>query len=327
MSYTLSLTPSDVTVGERTQLVYRFETEQPFPLKDVTLTEKDEIIIKANEAGGYSISSIQFESNGSDCAMAIDFIPWKAGELVFVPFDFSSIIVDDLVDETAINENDGDQSENYIIQVPPVMIRSVTEETGISALQPPSPPLVIPGTTYTVYLAVFVCALFVMLCTFVLLKFRQIRELCRNIWANTKRRHNVHKFIRLLKSFVNAKGSFSDDVYSAERISKQIRIYLEGRFALPFETAVTGEIISVAEGAFKECCMESLATVQKVLVRCDELRFSGDDQQKVFAKDERNALAAQLKASVLHFEKFHEIESDINVNIENDVVAADEESD
>ena len=33
MSYTLSLTPSDVTVGERAQLVYRFETESPLPLQ------------------------------------------------------------------------------------------------------------------------------------------------------------------------------------------------------------------------------------------------------------------------------------------------------
>ena len=79
MSYTLSLTPSDVTVGERTQLVYRFETESPLPLEKISLKENDELIVKANGGGLYSIYSLQFESDGSDCAMIVDFIPWKAG--------------------------------------------------------------------------------------------------------------------------------------------------------------------------------------------------------------------------------------------------------
>ena len=93
MSYTLSLTPSDVTVGERTQLVYRFETESPLPLEKISLKENDELIVTANGGGFYSIYSLQFESDGSDCAMIVDFIPWKAGELVFQPFDFSSFVI------------------------------------------------------------------------------------------------------------------------------------------------------------------------------------------------------------------------------------------
>lgn len=305
MKYTLSLTPSDVTVGERTQLVYRFETEKPFPLKNFSLNEKDEIVIEANETGLYSIFSIQLESDGSDCVMVIDFIPWKAGELAFLPFDFSSIIIS----KSNLNENDKDQEETYIIQVPPFMIRSVTEETGISVLQPPSPPLVIPGTTYTIYIAVILCLLFLMLCTFVLFRFKQIRALCRNIWINTKRRHNTRKFIRLLRAFVNEKGDFKDDVFSAEKISKELRIYMERRFNLEFESAVTSEIMNIAEGFFAECCMEELSNIQKVLIRCDELRFSDDEQKKVFQKEERVESAAKLKTALLHFEKYHEIES------------------
>lgn len=324
MSYTLSLTPSDVTVGERAQLVYRFTSEEPFPLQKFSLTEKDGLIIKANEAGFYSIYSLQFESDGSEYAMVIDFIPWKAGELVFAPFDFSSLAGNSSEVAGAVAETAGEnlaaeadaqseieaetQTQDYIIQIPPVLIRSVTKETGISTLQPPSPPLVIPGTTYTVYLSVLVCALLVTLATFVLLRFRQIRALCRNVWLNTKRRRNAHKFLRLLKSFAAAKKSFSDDVFSAEKISKEIRVYLERRFALPFESAVTGEIVNVADGLFKPCCIESLAVVQKVLARCDELRFSGEDARKVFADGERSSLAAQLKEAVLHFEKYHEPE-------------------
>ena len=62
--------------------------------------------------------------------------------------------------------------------------------------------------------------------------------------------------------------------------------------------------------------MEMLAEVQKVLVRCDELRFSGDGQKKVFAENERSGLASQLKAAVLHFEKYHEAEDKADVNAE-----------
>lgn len=302
MSYTLSLTPSDVTVGERTQLVYRFETESPLPLEKISLKENDELIVKANSGGLYSIYSLQFESDGSDCAMIVDFIPWKAGELVFQPFDFSSFVNKTETEELL--------PENYIIQIPPVLIRSVTQETGINSLQPPSPPLVIPGTTYTVYLSIFVCALLLLLATFVLLRFRQIRELCKNLWIMAKRRRNARKFLRLLRAFVSEKGVFKDNLISAELISKEMRIYLERRFGLEFESAVTGEILAVAEGIFEQCCMENLVQVQKVLARCDELRFSGDEQKKVFENGERSALAAQLKTAVLHFEKYHETAAD-----------------
>ena len=302
MSYTLSLTPSDVTVGERTQLVYRFETESPLPLEKISLKENDELIVKANSGGLYSIYSLQFESDGSDCAMIVDFIPWKAGELVFQPFDFSSFVNKTETEELL--------PENYIIQIPPVLIRSVTQETGINSLQPPSPPLVIPGTTYTVYLSIFVCALLLLLATFVLLRFRQIRELCKKLWIMAKRRRNARKFLRLLRAFVSEKGVFKDNLISAELISKEMRIYLERRFGLEFESAVTGEILAVAEGIFEQCCMENLTQVQKVLARCDELRFSGDEQKKVFENGERSALAAQLKTAVLHFEKYHETTAD-----------------
>ena len=306
MSYTISLTPSDVTVGERAQLVYRFETESPLPLQKISLKENDELLKEANEAGFYSVYSIQFETNGADCTMIVDFIPWKAGELVFAPFDFSVFV----------QGSDGADEQSLVIQIPPVLIRSVTQETGINTLQPPSPPLVIPGTTYTVYLGIFGCALLVLLATFVLLRFRQIKTLCHNIWIKTKRRYNARKFIRLLKAFQSAKSGFEDDVLSAEKISKEMRVYLERRFELAFESAVTGEILNVAEGAFEQCCMESLVEVQKVLARCDELRFSGDGQKKVFAENERSGLASQLKAAVLHFEKYHEAEDKAAENAE-----------
>ena len=306
MSYTISLTPSDVTVGERAQLVYQFETESPLPLQKISLKENDELVKAANEAGFYSVYSMQFETDGSDCTMIVDFIPWKAGELVFAPFDFSAFV----------NASDGEDEQSLIIQIPPVLIRSVTQETGISTLQPPSPPLVIPGTTYTVYLGIFGCVLLVLLATFVLLRFRQIKTLCHNIWIKTKRRYNARKFVRLLKAFVGAKSGFADDVLSAEKISKEMRVYLERRFALAFESAVTGEILNVAGGAFEQCCMESLGEVQKVLARCDELRFSGDGQKNVFAENERSALASQLKAAVLHFEKYHEAENNADENAE-----------
>ncbi|NLK45627.1 MAG: hypothetical protein GX297_03125 [Treponema sp.] len=307
MSYMLSLIPSDVTVGEHTQLIYRFESKYLPPIQKFSLDINNEIIKNANKTGFFSIYSIQFESNNSDCTLIVDFIPWKSGELSFLPFDFSSVCKSDIDSGLNINSESSPESSEgfFVIQIPPVFIRSVAEETGTSVLQPPSAPLVIPGTTYVVYLCVFGVALLFMILTVLLLRFRQIKVFIQNLLLKSKRYYNVRKFSRFLRVFLRAKGNFQNDVLSAEKISKEVRRYLEQRFNLEFESAVTSEILTIAQDFFEPCCMENLSAVQKVLARCDELRFSGEEQKKTFLNDERATLAIQLKTAILHFEKYH----------------------
>lgn len=297
MSYSVSLIPSDVTVGERAQLVYRFESTFSFPLQNFSLSENSEILKIQNSSGNCTIFSLQFEANGPDCVLIMDLIPWKAGELTFLPFDFS-----------VFQKNTKNQSEEaFIIEVPAVSVRSVTEETGVSVLQPPEPPLVIPGTTYTVYFCICVIAVIFVLLSVILLRYRQIRSWWQNFCIKNKRRRNARQFVRLLRAFLRAKGQFEEDIASAEIISKEVRLCLERRFGLGFESAVASEFVNIAEGEFEPCCIESLAAIQKVLVRCDELRFSDDEQKKRFAADERTSIAFALKTAVLHFEKRHEV--------------------
>ncbi|MCQ2580238.1 MAG: hypothetical protein MJ159_06040 [Treponemataceae bacterium] len=301
MSYSVSLIPSDVTVGERAQLVYRFESSFPFPLQNFNLLENSEILKKQNDSGNCTIFSLQFEANGSDCVLIMDLIPWKAGELSFLPFDFS------IMQSKAAGQIDSEDLENaFIIEIPSVSVRSVTEETGVSVLQPPEPPLVIPGTTYTVYFCICASAVLCVLVSVFLLRFKQIRLWWQNFCIKTKRRRNARQFVRLLRAFLRAKKQFEEDIAGAEIISKEVRLYLERRFGLGFESAVTGELLNIAENEFEQCCLESLAEIQKVLVRCDELRFSDDEQKKKFTADERTSIAFALKTAVLHFEKRHE---------------------
>jgi hypothetical protein len=120
------LVPREVFVGDAAELsfstgalnaVLKPGAEETVPSDDVAVSHE------------VTVESVTVRRGESSSTVVIRFVPWYTGLVRLPPFAFGKVRV----------------------VPPPVRVSSLSERTGTSSLEPPRPPLVVPGTTFALY--------------------------------------------------------------------------------------------------------------------------------------------------------------------------------
>lgn len=96
-------------------------------------------IAKIIQNESMSVTAVQIKMREKKEYISIVFIPWETGNISFPSLKAAGLNV----------------------SLPTVPVSSILEMSKTEILQPPRPPIIIPGTTYLLYMAGFITALFV----------------------------------------------------------------------------------------------------------------------------------------------------------------------
>ena len=254
----ISLIPQNVTVGENAQIIFKFVNTSEMENFIFNFTENDEIVKNLNNSPFFTIKALHLENTNQNATILIEFIAWKAGELNFGSLPFCKNC-----------ENLKDASN--FVTIPPVFIRSVAEETNSTQLAPPTPPSLIPGTSYLIYASVAIFLFFIAIFTILALRFKALRTFFEKLTLNLRKSKNYRKMIKEIKRFTKAK--YQNQIEGTTKLVTAFRLYLQKRFNLPFLSAATFEIPVILKKNWGNFYNQAVENFLPVLTRCDQVRF------------------------------------------------------
>jgi len=305
-----ALIPKEVYVGDEAEIRFEFSfTGNLFNEKTLSSSTahsisrpaslsvcSDEITARLSN-GDYTVKKLSLSGIGNFYVLSIFFIPWKTGELDMEPFDLASVF-----ELTA---------SPLFIDIPSVPIQSISEKTGEKKLRPVRGPLIIPGTTYIVFLFCAFILLFIAGFIFVLVRFSFIRTFAKSFFARIFSSRNYLKACRELL-FLEKNAAKLDAPLFCSRLSNLIRIYLEKRFMQPFRAKTSGELVSafsaVFAGTASDKSVEYMHELYEVCARCDYIRFCGVKKPD-FSAEERLSHIEKTRRALVYFEQPEEPEA------------------
>lgn len=217
------------------------------------------------------IKSAVLERVANEYTLTLTIVPWKAGTLVFAPFDLASLLHPDEMQTLPLFE----------IALKPVTIHSLADELQETTLRPPAAPLTIPGTTaILIVLAIFFCALFAALIT-LLVKLPAISGFFVTSYAvrfaRRQTRITIKQLTRLQKAA--AKNAMSAEAF-CEKLQHILRTFLKKRYTENFAACATPalyETFTTAAGdSLTEAQEQAMQTLVAVFKRTDYVRFAHD---------------------------------------------------
>ncbi|HOC29439.1 MAG TPA: BatD family protein [Treponemataceae bacterium] len=276
------LVPREVFVGDRAQLTF---TVSGLELPKGTLIELPvSEIVSSFDA---TLESVLVTSESGRTTVSVFFIPWKTGTLALPSFVVEKVTV-----------------------VPPeVRISSIIEKTGRDSLEPPRPPLLVPGTTWLVYGYIAAVVLVLVVSGVVIVRFvAWVSADPRDRRSARYARYRTRILLRSLKSLEKQACTVPEAVWYGT-LSHAFRVYLGCVYASNpslFASATRGEIVEQLSGlgALVGALVGAVPCVQDIdsfLLRIDLIRFSAP----VFSGrvDERLEDCALVRALAERIEK------------------------
>ena len=271
----VSLIPSDVTVGSKAQVVFNFYTDAQIPesLKPVALPEDNEVC---------TITELRLEVTSANSAtLYADIIPWQCGEL-----ELPDLLFTDGTDFL------------LAVTVPPLQIRSVSDETNATQLSPAQPPFVIPGTTYVIYGSIIALIALISIVLLLVSKMKKLKAAVQKVLKKISYSRNYRKLLRKLKKLKKRRASFTESE-AATYIVKTIKTYLEKRFSISFEAATASEFSKILNANKIPCRLEYINELEQVCKSCDVIRFA--ENSFLFEK-QLNSFIEMITNSAKHLE-------------------------
>lgn len=269
------LVPKQVYIGDTAELRCSFNYSSEI-LQQLTVQGVTELPVSAFllplDSRDFQINKVTLAPAGVNYyQLTITFIPWKTGEIQFPPYEIEGI--------------------NFSFE--PVTIVSLTEQNSITALQDSSSPLLLPGTTYKLYVSLILVVIVLFFSIRTIIHYKQVAFFFKNQKLKRKYRKNAQSTKKKLLALLQNKVLAEKDISS--EIQKILRNYLEVRFSYPFTKTVTSDLMRGFYNATlgllseeKEIAFESFVTA---FVRTDYIRYSG---QAHFEPDELNQLINEL---------------------------------
>lgn len=276
------LLPKKVYIGDTAELRCSFNTNNA-TLKQLVAkgpanlsTEQFTAVVSANDL---DIKQIRLEQTGVDFyQLTVTFVPWKTGNIELPGFQF----------------------DDEIIELNPVTIVSILEQSNTSALKDSAAPLLLPGTTYKLYGTLIAALVVIIVLIRVIIKRKNISFYFKNKKLLRKYRKNKRAAVKKLKAVL----SESSDYAAAGEIQKIMRHYLEVRFDFPFTHAVTSELMNgftkATGGLLGETKIEAFGEIVSAFIRTDFIRYSTGAR---FKADEKSALINNLIEKIEILEK------------------------
>lgn len=258
------LIPKKVYIGDTAELRCTFNSPDPF-LKQLTSSGTAELPLVSQSIEPqeeYVIKNISLSPSGIDFyQLTITFIPWKTGDLLFPSMEI--------------------EGSDIVLEFQPIQIVSLiaNENTNTSTIRDTAAPLLLPGTTYTLYGTLSVFVIFLLICIRIILKRKNILFYINQKRLLKKYKKNKKQTIRnLYKIADEAEAAKIDDQTAAENLQKSLRTYLEIRFDYPFTHTVASEIMqgwqTATGGLLSDTKTEAFGNIAASFIRTDFIRYS-----------------------------------------------------
>lgn len=277
MNETLTVLPKDVYIGDIIEIRYSFTT-------NINLTDNLTVDIQLPENPDYDILSMKLIGNDGSYQFVISCIPWKVGALDLPKIDLSKY--------------SQSLTTSFAIDIPSITVQSIVKKTGTNEIRPVASPLLIPGTTWLIYIFLFLIIIFLSLTVYLLIHTKKVISFWNNYIQNRISKKNLKKTIKQIKK-LNKKSAKYDDSNFAKQLSIITRQFLSTRFKHNFNSVVSSkiwyEINNIFQDTLPDFIEDKVFVVSSVLERCDYIRFSGGkEEDSSFSFVERSSLSENL---------------------------------
>jgi len=297
--------PKKLFIGTPVEIQYAFSSGVNFfPEQDGLTAEKPliaEYLPFEAENDDFSLQKAVIRKDGVRYSAVFTLIPWRTGVIDIPPFNVYAAAF-------------GSSKADFTIDLEPFEVSSVLDEYGASSMQKPLPPLLLPGTLYTLYalIAVFLLLIFAAVQAF---KHRvKIAAAVKNKILLQKYAKNARKALRALKKL--SKRQKLDDADFCEASQNIMRAYLCVRFGENFTSLASFELSAAFEratgGFLDEKQQEQTENIASFFRRADYIRFAAGsfDAQKLPQEDyaarlqsaEREHIIAALRDAIFCFD-------------------------
>lgn len=277
MNETLTVLPKDVYIGDIIEIRYSFTT-------NINLTDNLTVDIQLPENPDYDILSMKLIGNDGSYQFVISCIPWKVGALDLPKIDLSKY--------------SQSLTTSFAIDIPSITVQSIVKKTGTNEIRPVASPLLIPGTTWLIYIFLFLIIIFLSLTVYLLIHTKKVISFWNNYIQNRISKKNLKKTVKQIKK-LNKKSAKYDDSNFAKQLSIITRQFLSTRFKHNFNSVVSSkiwyEINNIFQDTLPDFIEDKVFVVSSVLERCDYIRFSGGkEEDSSFSFVERSSLSENL---------------------------------
>lgn len=300
------LIPKEVFCGDQCEYHYRFyNTSQN--KKDIFLDSSNESLAKffTGYEESFTVHSLELKHQNNESVLILKLTPWKIGNI-----DFPQII---------INDN--------VIQLPTIFISSILQKTAETSLQPVHPPILVPGTTYTLYIIGFFLLLLTTLITIIFFKHVKIKKSIIDFFSKKFYSKNYKKTIKKLQKLKKNFHNYSLTDF-AQKIQTIFRFFFTNHFKKDFYSNTTSELLDFISNKIQKTIFElnsqkkdnsnstssdvlycntqtiqfeELQTLTSVFVQTDKIRFSKNNQD--LSDEQKNKMIKDAEQIILFFER------------------------
>lgn len=258
------LIPKTIFVGERVQLQYVFENPDLSLSNDGNFSFETAKILFSPYEKFLTLEDASLTHNGDAHTLYLTFYVWEEGVFEFSPFSIGP-------------------AEIFL---EPLEVKSVVEETGADGVRPFMSPLLLPGTTWMIYLGAVFALVFLIGVVIVLKKINAINLFLEKLAVTFFYKRNARKTIKLLKKL--GKCSLDDKEFCA-KLQSIMRSFIENRFKSNFNTVATRDIPLFFENILGGIPSgergEAIESLSLVFARLDFVRFGQNIASTLSATD------------------------------------------
>lgn len=299
--------PVEVYIGDQTEVLYIFHSAIDFFPGEKNIERKELINPFEGMEDNFTVISCELVRNKMEYTIRFVIVPWKVGTIVFPPFNLNKAL--------GIKTEDADVSApEFNVALYPVQINSIVEKTDKRQIMPPVPPILIPGTTYIIFLLVLAAIVFLILFFRILLRFNAIRRKWKLYLLKRAYRKNADEAIKKIKKLV--KNPKVTDIEFCSNLQLYTRNYLDFRFDYRFSAISSSKIKSAFEiicaGSIPEEIATAIDELAAMFVRTDYIRYAHDsidsqlyppaEHQAALVKHERRQLSEMVIDAIDTFE-------------------------
>lgn len=314
------LVPTDVYVGDTAEIRFTFSSASLFGVFETSIKEtgtefidrawsnntelEDFDLLSAALLKVDSTKSIQAEQYGIEkYVIVLEIVPWVTGSLD-VP-TFNVLTAFGLEDAFA-------SSSKTLVTIPPVTISSIVQKMQIKSLQPPTAPVIIPGTTWIVYLLILLSVILIFLTFLLIMRFKHVQKWWQQIGYRIFLSRNYYKTIKTL-TLLEKKSSDIGIKAFASGVTNEIRRYMQTRFGVHFMAVETRKLCAifteVTGATVSEKATQSIEVLQSVCIRLDYIKFSNNEESSF--TDSCHDIIQRVVKSLSYLEKSEDSEDEL----------------
>ena len=317
------LLPLEVFVGDHAEIRYTFRSAIDFFSGDENIEQRELENPFVGLEDKFSVIKAELYRTDMEYTVRFVIIPWKTGAITFPSFNLNTAL--GITSSDSLNKASPDKAfgneigePQFFVSLEPVHVKSIVEKTGSNQMMPPIPPIIIPGTTYIIFLFLFLAIVFFILFLRILLRFNSIRRKWNLYLQKRRYKKNAEETLKKIKKL--SKNTKLTDIEFCYELQTIMRSYLEFRFDFGFTSISSNSIRSSFEKIFAGTIPSEIAfaveDITAMFVRTDYIRYAHDsidsrlyppsEHQAALVESERKTLSDMIIKSINCFENSEE---------------------